>query len=59
MYANSDRCLSDSALLAECRVAQLAFAMAIDLGLSSVVLEGDSLEVISLSLPLVDQWSYP
>lgn len=48
----------DSALIAECLVARLALTITHDLGLSSVVLEGDSLELITLlsDLNVVCPW---
>lgn len=48
VLTKSDQCLADLALIAECWAARLALATALELGLRCVVLEGDSLKVISL-----------
>lgn len=59
MHAASERYCEDSALSAECYAALFALSTAHSLGLSSVVLEGDSLEVINLlaNLDGVALWS--
>lgn len=46
--AKSDWCFADSTLIVECRAARLAFFTAHDLGFRCLVLESDSLEIISL-----------
>lgn len=48
MHARSDGCIAASPLLAECMAAKLALSTTHDLGLRCLILEGDSLEVISL-----------
>lgn len=48
VLAKSEWCLADSALVIKCLAACLVLSTAHDLGLSHIILDGDSLEVISL-----------
>lgn len=50
LFPTSDGCSSNSILSVECRTAHLALASALELGYWCVVLEGNSLKVISLLL---------
>lgn len=47
VYARSDQVFASSLLMAECMAVRLTLTITLDLGLSFLVLEGDSLEVIN------------